>query len=65
VIQIKDHASSKSIAQKNIEGSTSRVVPDWIRLDREALSAALLRIPSRDEINPIANEQAVVEFYSR
>ena len=65
VIQIKDHAISKTIAQKNIEGSTSRVVPDWVRLDREALSAALLRIPSRDEINPIANEQAVVEFYSR
>jgi small subunit ribosomal protein S4 len=65
VIQIKDHAISKTIAQKNIEGSTSRVVPDWIRLDREALSAALLRVPSRDEIQPIANEQAVVEFYSR
>jgi ribosomal protein S4 len=29
------------------------------------LSAALLRVPSRDEIAPIANEQAVVEFYSR
>jgi len=65
VIQIKDHATSKTIAQKNIEGSTSRVVPDWIRLDREALSASLLRVPSRDEIQPVANEQAVVEFYSR
>ena len=65
LIQVKDHATSKTIVQKNVEGSTSRVVPDWVRLDRDALSAALLRIPSRDEINPIANEQAVVEFYSR
>ena len=65
LIQVKDHAISKTIVQKNVEGSTSRVVPDWIRLDREALSAALLRVPSRDEIGPIANEQAVVEFYSR
>ncbi len=65
VIQIKDHAKSKTAAQKNIEGSTSRVVPDWLRIDRENLSAALLRVPSRDEINPIANEQAIVEFYSR
>jgi hypothetical protein len=24
-----------------------------------------MRIPTRDEIQPIANEQAVVEFYSR
>jgi small subunit ribosomal protein S4 len=41
------------------------VVPDWITVDRENLKATLLRIPTRDEINPIANEQAVVEFYSR
>ncbi len=65
VIEIKDHAKSKSSAQKNLEGSTARVVPDWITVDREALKATLLRIPTRDEINPIANEQAVVEFYSR
>lgn len=65
LIQIKDHPKSKTAAQKNIEGSTSRVVPDWLRLDRENLSATLLRVPSRDEINPIANEQAIVEFYSR
>jgi hypothetical protein len=25
----------------------------------------VMRIPTRDEIQPIANEQAVVEFYSR
>jgi small subunit ribosomal protein S4 len=65
VIQIRDHAKSKMAAQKNLEGSTARVVPDWVAVDREALKATLLRVPTRDEINPVANEQAVVEFYSR
>jgi small subunit ribosomal protein S4 len=65
VIEIRDHTKSKSGARKNLEGSTARVVPDWISVDREALKATLLRVPTRDEINPIANEQAVVEFYSR
>jgi len=65
VIEIKDHAKSKQIAMKNIEGSTARTVPDWISVDRAHLKFTLLRIPSRDEIQPIANEQAVVEFYSR
>jgi len=65
VIEVKDRAASKQIAAKNIEGSTARVVPDWVTVDRAALKATLLRIPSRDEIQPIANEQAVVEFYSR
>lgn len=65
VIEVKDHPKSKTLAQKNLEGSTARVVPDWIAVDREGLKATLLRVPSRDEINPIANEQMVVEFYSR
>lgn len=65
VIEIRDHAKSKSVAQKNLEGSTARVIPDWVAVDREHLKATLLRVPSRDEINPIANEQMVVEFYSR
>ena len=65
VIEVRDHTVSKQLASKNVEGSTSRVVPDWLSVDKAALKGVLLRIPSRDEINPIANEQAVVEFYSR
>jgi small subunit ribosomal protein S4 len=65
VVQVQDHAKSKTIIQKGLESSTSRSVPDWVRLNREELSAVLLRIPTRDEINPIANEQSIVEFYSR
>lgn len=65
VVEVKDHNVSKQLANKSMEGSTARVVPDWVSLDREHLKAKLLRIPSRDEINPVANEQAVVEFYSR
>lgn len=65
VIEVKDHAKSKSVARKSVEASTARVVPDWVSVDREGLKASLLRVPTRDEINPVANEQAVVEFYSR
>ncbi len=65
MVEVKDHAVSKQLAGKCLEGSTARVVPDWVALDRDHLKIKLLRVPSRDEINPVANEQAVVEFYSR
>ena len=65
VVQIKDHVRSKQIVLKNLEGSTSRAVPDWLTLDREALKGTLLRAPAREDIHPIANVQTVVEFYSR
>ena len=48
-----------------MESSTSRVVPDWLSVDKNTFKGTVMRIPSRDEIQPIANEQAVVEFYSR
>jgi small subunit ribosomal protein S4 len=34
-------------------------------LDKAAFKGSVMRIPTRAEIQPIANEQAVVEFYSR
>jgi small subunit ribosomal protein S4 len=65
VIEVKEHNVSRQLATKNLELSTSRVVPDWMTLNKDAFKGTVMRIPSRDEIQPIANEQAVVEFYSR
>jgi small subunit ribosomal protein S4 len=65
VISIKNNNVSRQLATKNLEISTSRAVPDWISLNKEEFKGTISRIPSRDEIQPIANEQAVVEFYSR
>ena len=65
VITVKNNNVSRQLATKNLEGSTSRAVPDWMTLNKEEFKGVVMRIPTRDEINPIANEQAVVEFYSR
>ncbi len=64
-IEVRDNSRARQMATKNMESSTSRSVPDWLSLNREAFKGVVMRIPSRDEIQPIANEQAVVEFYSR
>jgi small subunit ribosomal protein S4 len=65
VVEIKDCNVSRQLATKNLESATSRAVPDWLSLNKEALKGVVMRVPTRDEIQPIANEQAVVEFYSR
>jgi small subunit ribosomal protein S4 len=65
VIEVKSGNVSRQLATKNMESSTSRAVPDWMLLNKEEFKGTLVRIPTRDEINPIANEQTVVEFYSR
>ena len=65
IIEVKDNNVSRQLATKNLELSTSRVVPDWLSLSKESFKGTIMRIPTRDEIQPIANEQTVVEFYSR
>jgi small subunit ribosomal protein S4 len=65
VVEIQDNTVSRQMATKNLEGATSRAVPDWLMLAKEAFKGTVMRIPSRSDIQPIANEQAVVEFYSR
>jgi small subunit ribosomal protein S4 len=65
VVEIKNSNAARQLATKNLESAGSRSIPEWLSLDKEALKGVVMRIPSRDEIQPIANEQAVVEFYSR
>ncbi|MGD0615522.1 MAG: 30S ribosomal protein S4, partial [Verrucomicrobiota bacterium] len=65
VIEVKNTNVSRQLATKNLESATSRAVPDWLLLNKEEFKGTVMRIPTRDEINPIANEQAIVEFYSR
>jgi small subunit ribosomal protein S4 len=65
VIEVKNTNVSRQLATKNLESATSRSVPDWLLLNKEEFKGTVMRIPKRDEINPIANEQAIVEFYSR
>jgi len=64
-VGVKNNNVSRQLATKNLELSTSRAVPDWLSLAKDEFKGVIMRIPTRDEINPIANEQAIVEFYSR
>jgi len=64
-IEVKDNPRARQLATKNLESSTSRAVPDWLSLTKDSFKGVVMRIPTRDEIQPIANVQSVVEFYSR
>ncbi len=65
VVEVKVSNVARQLAAKNLESATSRAVPDWLSLNKEALKGVVMRVPTREEIQAIANEQAVVEFYSR
>ncbi len=65
VVEVKNSAVSRQMATRSLEMAGGRSVPDWLSPNKDAFRGTVMRLPSRDEIQPIANEQAVVEFYSR
>jgi small subunit ribosomal protein S4 len=65
MVEVRDNPRSRQLATRALEISTSRSVPVWLLLTKDAFKGQVMRVPTRDEIQPIANEQAVVEFYSR
>lgn len=65
VVEVKNTAVSRQMATRSLEMAGGRSVPDWLSLNKDAFKGTVMRLPSREEIQPIANEQAVVEFYSR
>jgi small subunit ribosomal protein S4 len=65
VVEVRETSVSRQLATKNLELSTSKVVPEWLLLNKDAFKGTVQRVPTRAEIHPIANEQAIVEFYSR
>ncbi|HUJ08780.1 MAG TPA: 30S ribosomal protein S4 [Verrucomicrobiae bacterium] len=64
-VDIRDTAATRQLATKSLESAQIRPVPDWITFNRDVLRAQITRIPSRNDIQPVVNEQLIVEFYSR
>ena len=65
VIQVKSRAKSQELAKRSIEAVGDPKIPAWLSRDDQNVSGQYLRIPTRDEIAPIVNEQLVVELYSK
>lgn len=65
VVEVKDSAGSRQLAQKNLDSSASAVTPEWITVDKEKFKGVINRVPTREDIQVNVNEQLVVEFYSR
>ena len=65
VVAVKTAEKSKRLGVRGVELTQIATTPDWLLADKENLTSSVVRIPSRQEINPIVNEQLVVELYSR
>lgn len=65
VVQVVDKPDSREYVKGSMDALESRGVAPWVRLDKHEAKGEILHIPSREEIQPIVNEQLIVELYSK
>ncbi len=64
-ISIVAKASSQQLALRFLDLTQSVPLVDWITFDRDKIEATVARVPERSDIDPLVNEQLIVELYSR
>ena len=64
-LQVRANPKSREMATRSREITSGREIPAWLLLDEKNFTGQLVRIPTREEIAPIVNEQLVVELYSK
>ncbi len=64
-VSVRDRKPTKDLLRKLMADNSSRPVPPWITVSRDDLQGTIEVIPSRDVIPTIAEEQLIVEFYSK
>ena len=64
-VSVRDNPRSKQLALRGLDLTQAISQAEWLVVDRDSLEGTISRIPERDEVDPMVNEQLVVEFYSR
>jgi len=64
-ITVREGSRKRKYFKERAERLDEGAVPDWLSLDAEAMTARVLRVPAREDIDTRLNEQLIVEYYSR
>ena len=65
VISVKDTSKDSPKFKELIEGQDSKISPKWLEINKEKLSAKVIALPEREDIDFPFNEQLIVELYSK
>lgn len=65
IIKIGAKPSSQQLVIRMTDLTQSMPSVDWLNVDKDKLEVTVSRVPERSDIDPLVNEQLIVELYSR
>ncbi len=65
VVAVKENFRSSAKCKALAEGLQTKISPKWLDVDKTNLSAKVVALPAREDVDFEINEQMIVEFYSK
>jgi small subunit ribosomal protein S4 len=65
VIKVGGKPSSQQLVLRMTDLTQASPGVDWLDVNKDKLEAVVSRVPERSDIDPLVNEQLIVELYSR
>jgi small subunit ribosomal protein S4 len=65
VISVKDTSKDSPKFKELVEGQDSKISPKWLEVNKENLSAKVIALPEREDIDFPFTEQLIVGLYSK
>jgi len=65
VISLREKSRNSDKFKAILEATGSKVVPDWLELNRDKFEAKMVSLPTRESIDLPVEEHLIVELYSK
>ena len=65
VVALKETSRSSDKFKANLENNASRPTPKWLDFDKNSLSAKVIALPVREDVDLPIEEHLIVELYSK
>ncbi len=65
IVEVKEASRALSAITDSLAKAEHRGIPSWLEVDMQNFKGKLLQFPTRDEIQLTAQEQMIVELYSK
>lgn len=65
VVELKEASRNIAIINENVAKMEHRGIPVWLEMDFANFKGKVTQVPSREDIQLTANEQLIVELYSK
>ena len=65
IISLKEKTKNSDRMKDIVEANSSRIVPKWLDMDKNTLTAKVVRLAEREDIDFEVAEHLIVELYSK